>query len=157
MKRLLLLIAPFALLFSACSHQAPLVIDEVSHSQNHVKEINELIIKTHKFVEKNKHLSAKQKKNVLKLHEESVTEISEIDQDLIRTKLVLVKTLLEPKVDAKIARMVRKEIKRLEKVRAEKLLNNYEKAQQIISSVKDIPTREKLYQSFILNGSTQRL
>lgn len=141
------------LLAAGCARISPdQHMDEVHLYQASTKETQKEIEAGKKIIGQCKSLSPKQKNKLLKLHEKNAVESNELEQDLTRTKLILIKTLLEPKVDTKIAGMVRKEIKRLEKLKTEKTLQTYDQAQQIITPLKDIQTRKKLYQAFMLKG-----
>jgi hypothetical protein len=143
------------LLIISCSHQRNDHIDEVHLLQSSASVAEKNIIVTQKYISNCNSLNKNQKANLIKFHEKSQSEMSDLEQDLTRTKLVLVKTLLEPKVDTKIAGMVRKELKRLEKVKSDKTLEIYQEAQNFISPIKDIAVREHLYNAFMFKGNNQ--
>lgn len=143
------------LLVISCAHQKNEHIDEVHLLQSSASAAEKNIISTQKYINNCNALNKKQKEKLIKFHEKSQSEISDLEQDLTRTKLVLVKTLLEPKVDTKIAGMVRKEIKRLERVKSDKNMEIYQEAQNYISPIKDIAVREHLYNAFMFKGNIQ--
>lgn len=142
------------LLTISCSHHKNEHIDEVHLLQSSANAAEKNIISTQKYINNCSALNKKQKANLIKFHEKSQSEMSDLEQDLTRTKIVLVKTLLEPKVDTKIAGMVRKEIKRLERVKSDKNMEIYQEAQNFISPIKDIAVREHLYNSFMFKSQS---
>lgn len=137
----------------SCSHQKSERIDEVHLIQHSTNENEKKIKETRDYVSQCSSISKKQKSALIRFHEKSLNELGDLDEDLTRTRIILVKTLLEPKVDSKIASMVRKEIKRLEKFKTDKKLEAYLEAQSLISPIKDLAVREHLYNAFMFKGN----
>lgn len=140
------------ILLISCSYQKSEQIDEVHLLQYSTREIQKKLEDTREYVSHCRSLSGKQKSSLIKFHEKSLTELGDLEQDLTRTKIILIKTLLESKVDTKIATMVRKEIKHLEKVKTDKTIDIYTEAQGMISPIKDIAVREHLYNAFMFKN-----
>jgi len=148
--KLLSLITIFFII--SCSHQKSERIDEVHLIQYSTNEMAKNIKDTREYVNQCNSISKKQKSAIIKFHEKRLSELGDLEEDLTRTRIILVKTLLEPKVDSKIAGMVRKEINRLEKVKTEKTLEAYIEAQSLITPIKDLSVREHLYNAFMFKG-----
>jgi parvulin-like peptidyl-prolyl isomerase len=77
-------------------------------------------------------LSKDQKDKLLALQEETMKKISEVKAEIEKNKLTLVQTALEPKMDKKMYRDLKKKITKLEKERVELGFKAIDKARDII-------------------------
>lgn len=77
-------------------------------------------------------LSAEQKTKLTALQEETMKKVSAIKEELEKNKLALVQVALEPKMDKKAYRDLKKKITKLEKERMEAGFKAIDKARDII-------------------------
>ena len=110
----------------------------------------ELKENTLEYISNNQSLTDAQKKKLRSLHESSSKEMTTLNEEINKTKMVLVKTLMEPKVSRSKVALLRKDLKKLEKKRMDSSLSSFDKAQNIITPITDLETRKRLYNSFLM-------
>ncbi len=138
------------LTFASCASKETKETVETQVMQETVVKKDELKENTLEYISNNQNLSEAQKKKLRSLHESSSKEMTMLNEEIIKTKMVLVKTLMEPKVSRSKVAVLRKDLKKLEKKRMDTSLSSFDKAQNIITPITDIETRKRLYNSFLL-------
>ncbi len=84
------------------------------------------------IIANSKELSQEQKDKLAALQEETMKKVSAIKEELEKNKLALVQVALEPKMDRKAYRDLKKKITKLEKERVEAGFKAIDKARDII-------------------------
>lgn len=114
------------------------------------KEIKEVVImenekasdSTKDMVTKSEKLNEDQKRKLLDLQARTQTEVDSIRAEIEKTKLVLIKTILEPKMNVREYNILRKRITRLEEKRMDKSFKAMTEARNIIAPKSDSESRE---------------
>lgn len=84
------------------------------------------------IIANSKELSQDQKTKLAALQEETMKKVGTIKEELEKLKLTLVQTALEPKMDKKAYKTLKKQITKLEKERMELGFKSIDKAREII-------------------------
>ncbi len=114
------------------------------------KEIKEVVImenekasdSTKDLVSKSDKLNEEQKRKLLDLQARTQTDIDSIRSEIEKTKLVLIKTILEPKMNVREYNILRKRITKLEEKRMDKGFKAMTEARNIIAPKSDSESRE---------------
>jgi hypothetical protein len=114
------------------------------------KEIKEVVIMENEkasdsakdLVVRSDKLNEEQKRKLLDLQARTQTEIDSIKAEIEKTKLVLIKTILEPKMNQREYNILRKRISKLEEKRMDKGFKAMTEARNIISPKSDSESRE---------------
>ncbi|MDD4973314.1 MAG: hypothetical protein PHY93_03140 [Bacteriovorax sp.] len=122
------------------------------------KEIKEVTINpsestavtAREFIMKSDKLTDSQKKKLLELQEKTHALSDALKEEIEKTKIVLIQTVLEPKMNEREFAILKKKISKLEKKRMENGFNAIADARKIIEPRKNIQGRE-FYQSLLHN------
>ncbi|MBC7537363.1 MAG: hypothetical protein H7281_00975 [Bacteriovorax sp.] len=102
------------------------------------------------YILKSESLSELQKKSLLKLQDKTIVESKALSEEMNNAKLVLIKTILEPKVNEREVSILSKKIKKLGKKRMDLDYKSFLEARKIIDPLKEVRDREFLYNSFMM-------
>jgi hypothetical protein len=102
------------------------------------------------YILKSKSLSELQKKSLLALQDKTIAESKTLTEEMNKAKLVLIKTIMEPKVNEREVSILSKKIKKLGKKRMDLDYKSFLEARKIIDPLKEVRDREFLYNSFMM-------
>jgi hypothetical protein len=114
----------------------------------------EVAVTARDYITKSNNLSAEQKSKLLALQEKTVSESRAINEEINKTKMVLIKTLMETKVNQKEVSVLKKNLRKLSKKQMDKSLAAFDEAHKIISPVKDRGDKEYLFNTFMMKQNT---
>lgn len=151
MKNLQLILTTCILLFfvSCASRETKQAVESQVQKETVVKK-EDLKENTLEYISNNQNLSQQQKDQLMKLHQQATADMTKLNEEITKTKMVLIKTLMEPKVSRSKVAVLRKDLKKLEKKKMDTSLSSFDKAQNIISPIADNETRHQLYHSFMM-------
>lgn len=151
MKRSIALLVSMFLVasLSSCAHRKAV-------EQKVDKNISEVVIEKNEtvgdamrdMVNKSDKLTDDQKKNLLALQEKTHAQNVSLREELEKTKVVLMQTVLEPKMNQKEYSLLRKKINKLEKQRLENGFKAINEIRNIIAPKKNVESRE-IYKNLI--------
>lgn len=150
MPKNILMICTLGILFTACASQEERQVIHQQVDQEKVVSRDDLSASTREFISNSDKLTEKQRSSLKALQESTESDMKTLSEKINQTKMVLIKSLMEPKVDQKKVSILRRDLKKLEKEKMKKSLSSFDKAQRIITPVSDLETRERLYQSFLM-------
>lgn len=138
-------------LLASCASQ------KAAEEKVHAEVKNETVVKSeelaqnaHSYITNSKTLSAEQKASLLSLQEKTQTESKALNEEINKTKMVFMKTLMEPKINKKEVSVLKKDLRKLGKKQMEMTLNAYEEARKIISPISDKGDKEFLFNAFMM-------
>lgn len=102
------------------------------------------------YITNSSKLTAEQKTSLLALQEKRQSEQKNISEEINKVKMVLIKTLMEPKVNRKEVSVLKKDLRKLGKKQIETSLAAFEEARKIISPMKDQQDKEFLFNAFMM-------
>jgi 2-phospho-L-lactate guanylyltransferase (CobY/MobA/RfbA family) len=139
------------ILLSACASQ------KVAEKKVEIEIKNETVVKrvdvattARDYITKSNTLSQEQKNSLLALQEKTLSEAKSINEEINKIKMVLIKTLMEPKINQKEIAILKKDLRKLSKKQLETSLSAFEEARKIISPIKDRGDKEFLFNSFMM-------
>lgn len=138
------------ILFSACSSREKKAEVQQEIKEEKVTSRKDLSQNIKAYISSSNKLNEKQKESLTALHEKTSSELQSTNEQITQIKMVMVKHLMEPKIDRKKMSILRKDLRKLEKKRMELSLSSLDKAQQIIAPIQDNDTRQRLYESFMM-------
>ena len=94
------------------------------------------------MIVKSDKLNEEQKKKLLDLQARVQSEVDSIKDEIEKTKLVLIKTIIEPKMNQREYSILRKRLNKLEQKRLDKGLKAMTEARNIIAPKADYESRE---------------
>jgi len=150
MKKIAICLIATTALFSACSsdEKKAEVHKEVSKetvvNKEHQKQ------STREFIATNKNLSDQQKTDLLALYDDTTKKMKSTNEQILQTKTVMIKSLMEPKMDDKKISILRTDLKNLEKKRTDTTIRAFDQAKLIMTPIKDLETKQKLYEDFMI-------
>lgn len=100
------------------------------------------------MINKNDKFSADQKQKLLNLQDKTVNKLAEIKDEIDKSRLVLIQTVLEPKMNNREYNILRKKITKLEKQKLDITFRAISDARDIIEPEKDEKNRE-FYRAFM--------
>ncbi|MGZ3788107.1 MAG: hypothetical protein ACXVLQ_06260 [Bacteriovorax sp.] len=142
----------FVLIFlCSCAAQklAEKKIEKEIQSEQTVKR-SEVAENTREYILKSETLSELQKKGLLSLFDKTNAELKSTGEEINKAKLVLIKTILEPKVNEREVSILNKKLKKLSKKRMDLDSKSFAEARKIIDPLKEVRDREFLYNSFLM-------
>lgn len=152
MKMLKGLIAALSLaMLASCAGQKAAVqkVEEEIRNESVVKA-EDVSSNARTYITNSSRLTADQKSSLLALQDKSEAEAKSISEQINKAKMVLVKTLLEPKVNKKEVSILKKDLRKLSKKQIEATLGTIESARKIISPLQDHGEKEYLFNSFMM-------
>lgn len=156
MKFTKVLIASFSvLLIASCSNQK--VVEEKVKAEvknETVEKREDVIVSTRDYIMNSNNLTADQKSKLLALQEKTSKEARAISEEINKTKMVLVKTLITPKVNEKEVLVLKKNLRKLAKAQLEKTLSAIEEGRKIISPIKNQEEKEYYFNRLMLKQNS---
>ncbi|MDD4974565.1 MAG: hypothetical protein PHY93_09465 [Bacteriovorax sp.] len=149
MKKIITLMA--FIFLSSCTTQklAEKKIEKEIQSETVVKQ-SDLAENAKNYILQSETLSKLQKKDLLSLQDKTMAESKALNEEINKAKMVLIKTVLEPKVNEREVAILRKKIKKLSKKRMDLDFKSFDDARKIIDPLKEVRDREFLYNSFMM-------
>jgi hypothetical protein len=105
---------------------------------------------TREYIMKSNSLTTDQKTKLLNLQEKTLAKVNAIDEDINKTKMVLIKTLMQQKPNPKEVGILKNDLRKLSKKQINVSIKAFEDAQAIISPIKDQADKEYLFNRFML-------
>lgn len=141
----------FSMILFSCATQkaAEKKIEKEIQSETVVRR-EEVTESARDYILRSETLSELQKKNLVSLFDKTNTELKAMSEEINKSKLVLVKTMLRPKVNEREVFILNKKIKKLSKKRMDSDFKSFDEARKIIDPLKEVRDREFLYNSFML-------
>ena len=102
------------------------------------------------YIEKSASLSTDQKVSLIALQEKTLDKTKNINEEINKTKMVLIKTLMMPKISEKEVSILKKNLRKLSKKQIETSLTAFEDARKIIAPISDLQDREYLFNTFMM-------
>ena len=141
----------FLAFFTSCATQK-------AAEQNVEKKINtetaltqeEVVENARKYILKSESLTETQKKDLITLQDKNYSMSKSLREEINKSKLVYIKTVLQPNVNEREASLLVKKIKKLSKKRMELDSKLFSEARKIIDPLKEVRDREFLYNSFMM-------
>lgn len=148
MKKIILLL--FLLNFVSCASQkvAEKKIEQEIQSEK-VTTPSDVTEYVHDYIQKSSTITALQKKDLINLFDKSNSELKATTEEVDKAKVVLMKTMLEPKVNEREVYILNSKIKKLNKQKLNLDYRYFKEARRIIDPLKEIRDREFLYNSFL--------
>lgn len=150
MKKLAMCLITSTALFSACSSD-----EKKAEVQNEVRQ--ETVVSkdqqkqtTREFITNSKNLTDQQKTDLLALYDDTTKTMKATNDQILQTKTVMIKSLMDPKMDDKKISILRSDLKKLEKKRTDTTLRAFDQAKLIMTPIKDLETKQKLYEDFMI-------
>lgn len=151
MKKLAICLIATTALLTACSssdEKKEEVNKEVTTETVSTKEVQKQ--QTREFITSSKNLTDQQKKDLLDLYDQTTMKNKQMNEKILQTKSVMIKSLMDPKKDSKKISILRSDLKNLEKKRTDTTLRAFDQAQIILTPIKDLETKQKLYEDFMI-------
>lgn len=136
--------------FSSCANKEVKKKVEIEIQSTPVENQKELEISTREYIFHSTTLSDLQKKQLLSMYDKTDSEMKNLSDEINKSKLVLIKTILQPSIDEREVGLLRMKIKKLSKKRMTLDLKSFDDARKIIDPLKEIRDREFLYNSFLM-------
>jgi hypothetical protein len=149
MKKIITLLISLFLASCATQKLAEKRIEKEIQSETVVKQLD-LAVNAQDYILKSENLTELQKKNLLALQAKTISDSKALSEEINKAKMVLIKTVLEPKVDEREVSILRKKIKKLSKKRMDLDFKSFDEARKIIDPLKEVRDREFLYNSFMM-------
>lgn len=146
---IVLILFPMILFSCATQKAAKEKIEKEIQSETVVRR-EEVTESARDYILRSETLSELQKKNLVSLFDKTNTELKAMSEEINKSKLVLVKTMLRPKVNEREVFILNKKIKKLSKKRMDSDFKSFDEARKIIDPLKEVRDREFLYNSFML-------
>lgn len=123
---------------------------EIEIKNEPVVKPSDVIENSREYILKSDTLSELQKKSLLALQDKTLAESKALNEEISKAKLVLIKAVLQPKVDEREVSILRKKIKKLSKKRMDLDYDSFTETRKIIDPLKEVRDREFLYNSFMM-------
>lgn len=138
-------------LISACASQKAAVKKvETEISQEPVAKETEVTQNVRDYILNSKTISDQQKTELLTLQDKTSAQATALDEELNKARMILVRTVLQPRVNEREVSILRKKIKKLSRKSMELEYKAFAEARKIIDPMKEARDREFLYNSFIM-------
>ncbi len=118
---------------------------------------NETIVKrsdvtenAREYILKSQTLSELQKKDLLSLFDKNSADLKMLSEEINKSKAVLIKIILGPKVNETEVTILNKKIKKLSQKRMDLDFKTFADARKIIDPLKEVRDREFLYHSLMM-------
>jgi septal ring factor EnvC (AmiA/AmiB activator) len=103
----------------------------------------------HEAIMNSKELTTDQKNKLFSLQETTTKELQGIEEQINKTKMVLIKTLMDPKSSSREIAILKKDLRKLSKKQMEVTLNAFDKGRNLIAPLKDQQDREDFFNTFM--------
>ena len=135
------------LIISGCAQKK--IAEKKVESQIQEAPVQANVVETAKeFIMKSDKLSPEQKEKLMELQSKTSATSSSLKEELEKTKLVMIKTVLDPEMNEREFKILKKKISKLEKERLENGFKAITEARNIIKP-KANPNNHEFYKSFM--------
>jgi hypothetical protein len=129
MRQLLLLFLSVFIISCASQTRKEITVEK---QEVKVETREQMIDMSRKILSSAKGISEKQRDLILALHIETMEEVAKLNSEIRKSKIVLMKTLVQKKYNHKKGTILTKDIKKLYNKKVDLMLSSMEKAQKIL-------------------------